>query len=220
LGLRSIYLRLWFGAKPFESPELDSLAQRMSVLQKMDPNPKERWYVGRGYVGYSTMNRVFFGSRMLSSLNDSQRIAVAAHELVHIREGDTRHALWRISIPSYMVFLGLLVLSTWAGRASAITMVGALVGLIACLAILTQANAGWRRAAELRCDVVASSFIDGRDLIEALRIQNSFISPKLRKSLGFRFGSRLYPSQAEREEAILRVVARGQGTDASAQALS
>jgi len=161
------------------------------------------------------MNRIIFGLTLYEKLSEVQRVAVAAHELVHVKEGDYSYALKHIALPSYLLFVGILISSIWAGRLFLLVVLLALFVWVACQTSLMQIHASWRREAELRCDVIAASFIDGRDLIEALRIQSSLVTPKQRRSWGYRFASRMYPSQVEREEAILRVV-EGQGTRVSA----
>ncbi len=81
----SLYLRLFFGAKPFESPGLDTLAGRMNALHLLSRDPRERYYMTRARVpAVSLGNKVLFGARYYERLTESQRLAAGAHEFAHI----------------------------------------------------------------------------------------------------------------------------------------
>ena len=207
MSVGALSLRLRFAARPFESSELDSLVSRMSVLEKMSTNPKDRWFIGRGSAAYSSKTRVIFGRRFYERLTEAQRLAVAAHELVHIREGDAGYAERHVTIPALVCWLGPFLVSLALWRIFFVAAILGLVGLELCLFSSIYSIRGWRRAAELRCDVVAASFVDGQDLIAALRILDAFISPAQRRGLSYRLAHWMlpYPSLGEREEAIGRV---------------
>jgi Zn-dependent protease with chaperone function len=202
LSLVSLYLRLWFSAKPFESPELDALADRMLATTRMSGNPRDRWYEGRGSVGYTFRNRVVFGKKLSGMLSGGQRLAVAAHELVHVREDDSRHANTHIVYPAAIVGFAVFLTSLILWRIFPASALFFVVSWTGSLSLLFLGSAGWRRRVELRCDVVACSYVDGNDLTEVLRIQDSLIPPKMRKTLAYRLASRMYPSNADREHAI------------------
>lgn len=210
-------------ARAFESDDFDSLVERMSVLQMMKASPADRWFKVQslgGALATSSKDRVFFDMRAYDALTGSQRLAVAAHELTHIKQRDSRHQQRHVAIPGYLawgasflLYLELMLRALPPGppaEASSIIAVLAFVASsftwLACLVVLLLVNGGWRRAAELRCDLGAVAFTSGEDMIGALRVQEGLLSPELKKSVRYRMNNRLYryPSFREREEAIRR----------------
>lgn len=212
------------GRTSFQSHELDLLAERMGALRRMNPDSARRWFKVRslgGSLAGSSKGKVIFDATQFEKLTDAQLLAVAAHELVHIRENHEGYRKWHVFVPSYLVAASLFLLSL-ASLPDAVpryiiipdsalvllSLVFSSVGWTISLLILVILNRGWRKSAELKCDAIASSFVDGRDLIDALKLQDTFVSLKLKSSLQFRWFSWLnpYPSLKEREEAIHRVM--------------
>jgi len=213
-------------SKAFESSDLDSLAERMSVLHMLKKNPADRWFKVQslgGALATSSKDRVFFDSRGYDMLTGPQRLAVAAHELTHISQRDPRHQKRHVTIPSYLVWgasfllyfelmLGALPRGLPAGAWSIVAMLAFVASSftwLACSIFLLLINGRWRRAAELRCDLAAASYTSGEDMIAVLRIQESLLSLEQKQSVRYRINSRLfhYPSFREREEAIRKHLA-------------
>ena len=195
----------------------------MSVLHMMKKDPADRWLTVQdlgGALATSSRDRVFFDSRGYDMLTDPQRLAVAAHELTHIGRQDPGHQQKHVTIPAYLawglsflLYFELMVRALPPGLPSGawsvvamLAFVASLFTWLACLVVLLLANGGWRRAAELRCDLEAASFTSGEDMTAALWVQENLLSPGLKKSVRYRINSRLfpYPSLQEREEAIRR----------------
>ena len=209
------------GAKPFISNDFDSLAVKMSALQMMKNDPADRWFKVRtlgGALATSSRDWVFFDSRGYDALSEQQRLAVAAHELTHIRARDADHQRRHVAFPGYVIWGTSFVLTSAqifavlpTGLPMGARLIVIILGFVAsffiwivCLIILLLLNGRWRKAAELRCDLVAASVTSGEDMIAALGAQEALLSPELRKSLRYRVNNRLfpYPSFRERVEAI------------------
>ena len=123
-------------------------------------------------------------------------------------DDDVRYAERHVTFPALIGGLGTFLVSfaVWHTLIAALFL--ALLGWLFCFIFSIVLVRRWRRAIELRCDVVAASYVDGQELISALRIQDSLISPKQRRGLSYWMASRMfpYPSLSEREEAISRLI--------------
>jgi Zn-dependent protease with chaperone function len=218
---------------PFESADFDSLASQMEVLPRLSPNRLQRWYKARlgGALAVSRKDKVFFDFGAFEKLTEPQRLAVAAHELAHIREGDYSYTRSRIVVPTLVVAAVVFMISLWLvySRTPRYIVESDPDGLVI-VPLIPSALAfwlfgmffrllqgSWRRKAELRCDVLAATYCDGNALIEALRYQETLLTPKQKRSLRRRIASRLqpYPSQQEREEAIREVMGGKENADNS-----
>jgi Zn-dependent protease with chaperone function len=131
---------------------------------------------------------------------------VAAHELVHIREEDGRYVRDHVTIPALLSAFGVFVVSLAVWPIFFLACFLALFGWLAGLLSLTRMNIGWRRRVELRCDVVAASYIDGEDLIAVLAIQDSLIPSRRKGTRAYRRAAKAYPTFNERVDAIRGVV--------------
>ena len=203
-------MRFRFGAKPLESTEFDSLAGRMYALPRMSNNPADRWFIGAGSIFYSTSSRVIFGQRLYNLVTDNQRLALAAHELVHIRERDARYASRHVTIPAVTGFLTFFLISYAFWHLLLASLLVSLFGWIFLLLIFLASIGSWRKKIELRCDVIAATFVDGQDLIAGLRIQDSLIPRNRKRGFSYRLATKMtpYPSLGEREEAINHVTTK------------
>jgi Zn-dependent protease with chaperone function len=196
----------------------------MNVAQKLSPNRSQRWYKARivGALAVSRKNRVYFDSQPFETLTDAQRLAVAAHELVHIHQGDFAHARTRIVIPTFVASAIILAIFFWLvySRTPQYIIESDPDGLVI-LPLIPAALAfwlfgmffqllqgSWRRKAELRCDTITATYTDRNALIEALRVQDTLLTPKQKRSFRYRLTKRLrpYPSLQEREDAIRKVM--------------
>lgn len=211
LGLGSVVFRWRFRANPFVSEEFDALASRMGVLQKMSSDPADRWFLGRVKGVYSTGSRVLMGNGTKFRLTSEQLLAATAHELAHIREGDAAALRKRVVLPLYLgwacalilIFAALVRWPAWWIVIVGVSLVPISFVLLAYL--ISFANAGWRRRIEVRADVIAASYVNGHDLIDALRVEDASVAPGQRRTLSYRVRSRSYPSLEERANAILAV---------------
>lgn len=207
MSIGGLLLRLRFSAKPFRSGVLDSLAERMGVLPHMSADPGDRWFTGKNLMAFSNLNRVVIGAPLMSRLTEAQMSAVAAHELVHVREGDSRYTQRRIDIPSAVLGVAFFLAMSFTIASGSILLIlvawlcGFFVWIVARV-LLSDRYRAWRRATELRCDKVAASFVNPEDLIAALVIEEAMIPPNIRRSRAYGRAATLYPTLAERIEAI------------------
>ncbi|MDA4119781.1 MAG: M48 family metalloprotease [Thaumarchaeota archaeon] len=213
----SAFLRFWFGATPFASAELDALADHMSVSGMLSRNPGDRWFRGPGITAYTRGSRVVFGFELDKKLNDAQKLAVAAHELIHVRERDARHAFWHIDLPAIATGTAAFVLfATWLYlvlppyTVPVVAMLGLVVGgfaWVCALVVFRTLAKPWRRKTELRCDVMAVAFVDGDDLLAALRLLDTLLTPKLKRKIAYKLWKSEYPVTYVREAAIRKTMA-------------
>jgi Zn-dependent protease with chaperone function len=198
--------------EPFDSPQLDELAERMGVLKRL--NKKQRYFFSRRtYSAFSFPGGIAFGKWYWDSLDDGERTAIAAHEFSHIKSNDGVKRFLRIALPSLVITLAIMIAisSILPYTASAFVLEGVGVGMGTVLVfmlsytLLSLINAPWRRRTELDCDADAAKYANGEDLIRALFFWESVISQKVRKTIRYRILSRYYPTLAQRTEAIRAV---------------
>lgn len=203
------YIKLSRKLEPFKSPQLDELAERMSVLSRL--NGKQRYFLSkRAYSAFSFPGGIAFGKWYWSNLDDGERLAIAAHEFSHIKSNDGIRRFWRIALPSLVVTLVVMLtvasVLVYSPSMTTFALVGVALGTaltFACsFVLMSSINAGWRRSMELDCDIEAAKYTNGEDLIHALSLWDSVISDKTRKTLQYRILSSLYPTLSERAQAI------------------
>jgi hypothetical protein len=179
-----LYLRVFLGARAFKSSELDSLAESMSVSGHLSSDVGERYFLTQTNVAaFSFGNKLLFGARYYSSLTDSQRRAVAAHEFGHVLGGggETRR---RLVAPAVAVSV-LLAFAVFLGTGSTIAlMFASVLGFIGAVAVLSTIDSDHYLNHEMTCDKLAASFADGEALVQAIHVAES-----LRKTSTSRFAS-------------------------------
>ena len=195
--------------EPFDSPQLDELAERMGVLNRL--NKKQRYFFSRrAYSAFSFPGGIAFGKWYWNSLDDGERTAIAAHEFSHIKSNDGIRRFLRIALPSLVITLAIMVAisSALPYSTSVFLLEGVGVGIgtvlvfVLSYTLLALVNAPWRRRTELNCDADAAKYANGEDLIRALTLWESAISEKGRKTMRYRIVSRYYPTLAQRAETI------------------
>ena len=203
----------------FASPELDSLAQRMGAEPYLVSNRAKRYFKVRGLPGAaSSKNRVFFGAEIYERFTEGKRLAVAAHEFVHIRERDTRYRFRHQALPDDAVLLvAVLVfgiaIETQFMFAALVVLLGSAFSFPALQVVLYWANSKTYREMELRCDREAIKFVDAQDLIDVLKESRALIPPRLRRGLRYKLASWAYPDIDERYEAIRRAAGLNQTSE-------
>jgi Zn-dependent protease with chaperone function len=214
-SLANRFVRFRRKLEPFDSPQLDELAERMGVLRRL--NKKQRYFFSRrDYSAFSFPGGIAFGKWYWDSLDDGERMAIAAHEFSHIRSNDGVRRFLRIALPSLVVTLAIMIAvsSELPYSASAAVLEGAGVGIGTVLVfalsftLLSLINAPWRRRTELDCDADAAKYANGEDLIRALSFWESAISEKARKTMRYRILSRYYPTLAQRTERIRATIGK------------
>jgi Zn-dependent protease with chaperone function len=169
----TLYLRLFLGAKPFESTELDLLAERMNVSGLLSGDAGERYFLTKANAAALCLgNKVLFGESYYSSLTERQRLAVAAHEFGHVL-GDGAQRMKRLVAPAVAV-PALMALAVFLGTGSAVALVCAsALGLITAAAARSFSNSEHYLKHEMSCDLLAASFADEEALVEAIHVAES-----------------------------------------------
>jgi Zn-dependent protease with chaperone function len=169
----SLYLRLFLGAKPFRSSELDSLAESMGVSDLLSGDEGERYFLAKSSVAALCLgNKILFGAGYYSSLTERQRLAVAAHEFGHVLGGGAERRK-RLVAP-VVAIPALLALAAFLGTGSAVALVSASVlGSITAVAVRSSSDSEHYLRHEMSCDRLAASFVDEEALVEAIRVAES-----------------------------------------------
>lgn len=212
------FLRLRRRLEPFDSPQLDELAKRMGVLNRL--NKKQRYFFSRRpYSAFSFPGGIAFGKWYWDSLDDGERMAIAAHEFSHIKSKDGIRRFLRIGMPSFVITLAIMIaiasILPYSASAAVLEDAGVALGtafVFVCVFTLTSLiNAPWRRRTELNCDADAAKYANGEDLIRALSLWESVIGEKARKTIRYRILSRYYPTLAQRTETIRATIGKSTG---------
>ncbi len=208
VDVSSLYLRVFLGAKSFESPELDQLAGRMDALRLLDGDNQERYFRTKASVAAMSLgNKMLFGARYYDRLDESQRLAVGAHEFAHMLTGDHYHVGRRVSIPSLAATL-LLTLGALLATGSMLLAEFVLVaGFLSIFYILSRRDAQLSQEEERRCDRMALSFVDGLDLIAAIEMGGRLGGRRSERSPPQAAGVRSSPNLEERIEMIGKALA-------------
>jgi Zn-dependent protease with chaperone function len=185
----TFYMRVFMGAEPFESSEMDSLAEKMKVRPLMSKDTKERYFLtkSRRVAALSLGNKVLFGSRYYRSLTDAQRLAVAAHEFGHVLARDSEDRRRRVVTPSILVAALSSVSSVAVTRSALLLECVLAISFLASVMLFSAAYADHYHEQEMRSDRMAATFVDGEALVEAIQAAESFMATTRR---GIRGGGR------------------------------
>jgi len=161
------------GAKPFRSSELDSLAESMGVSDRLSGDDGERYFLTKSNVSALSLgNKILFGAGYYSTLTESQRLAVAAHEFGHVL-GDGAVRRKRLVAPVVAV-PALLALAVFLGTGSIFALISASVlGLSTAVALRSSSDPEHYLKHEMNCDRLAASFVDEESLVEAIHVAES-----------------------------------------------
>lgn len=199
----SLYLRLFLGAKPFRSSELDSLAESMHVSDLLSGNAGERYFLTKSNAAALCLgNKILFGEGYYSSLTESQRLAVAAHEFGHVLGGGAERTK-RLVAPAAAVPM-LLALAVFLGKGSTVALVCAsALGLVTAVAARSSSDSERYLKHEMSCDRLAASFVGKDALVEAIHAAESLHGPRKKRiaSVWKRVGTRSHTKL--RVDAIL-----------------
>jgi Zn-dependent protease with chaperone function len=205
----ALYLRVFLGAKPFKSSELDSLAESMTVSDRLSSDAGERYFLTKTDVAaFSFGNKLLFGERYYANLTGSQRRAVAAHEFGHVLE-DGGERKMRLVAPAVAVLV-LLALAVFVGTGSALALISAFaIGSIGALVLPSLIDSDRYLRHEMSCDKLAASFADGEALVQAIRVAESLQSASTNRNRLSRLWrrARTNPSTKLRVDAILSLKA-------------
>src|SRR5208283_4610773 len=98
-----VYGKLIYRGKRIDSSPFDELAQRMGALPFMH-DKRGRYFLSKARISAVTLgSMVFFGAAYWSHLDDDERLAIAAHEFVHIRSVDSMNKARRVLLPAVII---------------------------------------------------------------------------------------------------------------------
>ena len=201
----SLYLKVFLGARSFKSPQLDSLASTMKVTDWLSNSLSDRYFVTKANVAaFSFGNKLLFGANYFGSLNEDQKLAVAAHEFGHVL-GDAGQRRKRLVVPAAAVSVLMSILVFMSTGSMVALMFGAVVGFVGAAAMLSSFDSKHYLRHEMSCDKLAADYVGGNSLVEAIHIAESLqrAAPRLMASLWKRAGAKPNESLKVRIDAIL-----------------
>ncbi len=201
----SLYLRLFLGARPFKSSELDGLAGRMGVTGLLSQDSNDRYFSTGIKVSAARLgNKILFGKRYYASLDSEQRLAVTAHEFAHMLDG--RDSRMRLVILA-LAMSSICMVGAYLGTHSSLLTESAFVaGFVGTTSISSWVTAGASRELESRCDKVAAQFVGGEPLIASIRLAESMNRGLSKRHLRIKSASG-HPPFEERVDAIRGFIA-------------
>ena len=204
-------------ATPFQSESIDNLAETMQVTKILKKPQSDRYYKARLRVGgMAFLDRVLFDATYFGTLQADEVLAVAAHELTHLKKRHGIKKFFRLTVPSALiaVLMGFFVffnftsvdttpligsLGKIASSLLAVLFFGFL-GLVAALFV----NAKWLRNQETECDLSTVKYLNGEPMITAL-IKLNNLRPQ-RNTRIERYLPKLYPTIEQRISDIREAV--------------
>jgi Zn-dependent protease with chaperone function len=203
LDFASVYLRAFLGARSFDSPQIDSLAERMGVSGSLSPDLQDRYFVtGARDIAAATLGKkLVFGRAYFERLSDNERVAAAAHEFAHVLDEDGDR--WRISIWSLGASFFLMLTAYGAFRSALLSECLFCASFFVMMRFLTSRQGESSKLRELRCDSIAVSFVGGEAMITALRLAESTLTPTTQRRALPWLSRSPNPTIAERAEAII-----------------
>ena len=170
-----------------ENPELDLLAEKMQVKERLRKNPfvlsSKLWLNVEARVDFPPKAQIIFSKDLYEKLTPEERLAAAAHEFAHIREGHYieyyNRLLFRVMLyaplmiallPMGYLFYALFAIGPvflWS-TASAFTLALFLISITITIAMLKKRKFMNRENLEISADRVAAKFIDRRHIVSVL----------------------------------------------------
>jgi Zn-dependent protease with chaperone function len=203
----SLYLRVFFGARPFTSSGLDSIAESMGTSGLLSQDKGNRYFItpAKNVTAASLGNKVLFGRLYYERLTEKERLAVGAHELAHmLEEGSSRSRTATLSLGISVVLTAIVYLSVHSLLVSEIAFCASFFPLIS---ILSSRDQERRRLEELRCDGVSASLVGGLPLIASIRMAESMLFENARRPSFLRSRKKTSPTADERASAIMALAA-------------
>ena len=211
LGFLSSIITQYLGASPFQSDQLDKLADAMQIPEILQQDRLKRYFrvsfLQDGCLSY--IDRIFFDAEYLNALLPEELLAAGAHEFTHIKERDGRKLFYRIFgfaiaiafLIGCIVFVDFellkpLLFFSNSGKGVSSLFAGALSYLPAWL-VSFYVNAKWNRQRETESDRNAVTFANGEAMISALT-KLSKLHPKKAKRFKSRFLPLTYPTLDQR----------------------
>jgi Zn-dependent protease with chaperone function len=209
VGVISALLSWLLKASPFSSESLDSLAEIMLVTTTLKKTKLDRYYKARLRVGgMAFLDRIFFDANYFDTLLADEVLAVAAHELTHLKKRHGAKKFFRLTVPSAIigVLMGFFVFFNFASM-DPIPLVGSLGKVLSSLlaalffgffglVVALYVNAKWLRSQETECDLSSVKYLNGEPMITALIKLNNLRPRRITRIE--RFLPKLYPTLEQR----------------------
>lgn len=179
MDLTSLYLRAFFGGRPFKSSELDSLAHRMGVAEELSPNPGHRYFLLRAshMSAANVGNKIVFGERFYERLTNEQLLAVAAHEFAHSMHHNGRAKVASASL----VVSAALTLAALVGTGSLLIAEVAFIALFfPLMGGLSYASSRSNGDEESACDNLAASFVNSEAMASSIILAQEMSARRFR----------------------------------------
>ncbi len=209
MGIINSFLAQLLKASPYPSESLDNLAETMHVSRILKKPKLDRYYKARLRVGgMAFLDRIFFDANYFDALLPDEVLAVAAHELTHLKKRHGIKKFFRLTVPSATigVLMGFFVFSNFAAI-NTMPLIGSLgkvvssllatlffgfFGLVAALFV----NAKWLRSQETECDLSSVKYLNGEPMITAM-IKLNNLRPQRNNRIE-RYLPKLYPTIEQR----------------------
>ena len=199
----SLYLRMFFAARPFTSSGLDSVADSMGTSGLLSKDRGNRYFItpAKNVTAASLGNKVLFGRLYYERLSEEERLAVGAHELAHMLEkGSSRPRTAALSLGISVILTAMVYVSVHSLLPSELAFCASFFPLISTLSSRDQEK---RRLEELRCDSVSASLVGGPPLITSIRMAESVLFENARRPSILRSRKKTSPTVDERASAIM-----------------
>jgi Zn-dependent protease with chaperone function len=171
-----------------ENPEFDALAKKMQVgerLRKKNPYvlSSKLWLNVEARVDFKPKVHIIFSKDLYEKLTPEERLAAAAHEFAHIREGHYveyyNRLIFNIMLYAPMLIvilpLGYLVYAMFAigpsflwSTASLFTLGLLLIAIVFTLGMLNRRRSRTWENLEISADRIAANFVDPRSIASVL----------------------------------------------------
>jgi Zn-dependent protease with chaperone function len=209
MGITNSLLARLLKATPFQSESLDNLAETMHVSTILKKPKLDRYYKARLRVGgMAFLDRIFFDATYFNTLLPDEMLAVAAHELTHLKKRHGTKKFFRLTVPSALigVLMSFLVFFNFEsidpiplvgslGKVGSSLLAAVFFGFFGLVAALF-ANAKWLRNQETECDLSSVKYLNGEPMITAM-IKLNNLRPK-RITRIEQFLPKLYPTIEQR----------------------
>jgi len=208
MDLVALYLRIFFGARPFASGEFDSLAATLGVLNRLSPDKGKRYFIvnAKSVTAANVGGKVVFGRRYYGSLTNAQRTAVAAHEFGHSLAHDNERL--KVAATSVLASLAGTAAGFLATRSVLVAELCFLCFFFVVMGVLSSREASNGLMEEIQCDSLAVRVAGKEPMIASLHLAQAMSPPRFMHWPGKGIRSVV----EERTAAIMALASQGQET--------
>ncbi len=199
----SLYLRMFFAARPFTSSGLDSIAESMGTSALLSQDRRDRYFItpAKRVTAASLGNKVLFGRGYYERLTEKERLAVGAHELAHMLEKDSSRP--RVAMLSLGTAAILTVVSYVLMHSVLLSEIAFCASFFPLISTLSSRDQERRRLEELKCDGISASLVGGAHMISSIRAAESLLFENAGRPSILRSRRKTSPTADERASAIM-----------------